>query len=789
MKLIHDKLEKSYQNAARKLYKKELRELTAKEWEKVIAHVLNQKEFTAKLKATKQKIGRQRTVVYNTMEVLPGPLVINALNSLVIYQDTVKIMQENGMDPSLFDKIPDSALGNGGLGRLAADFAEAAASSGYLFVLNGLFYWKGLHKQEFDESGRPVRQPDEWAKDGQPWLIPNEKEAVVVDLGVMGRVKAVPMQMTIYGSRKFSTCVDLPAIFWNVEPISGEPNPEFARKICEHLYPADDTDEGKLLRLAQEMVFTDAMIQSVFKRHKKIHGTLDNIDKLWAFQMNDTHPVMGCLSFIYYMMQEGYSFEDAFQKARKCWFYTNHTVMSEALEKWPRHLFQKIAPHLEKIVGKINDRLIKELCKEYPHLFVMANDAPIWENIHPYEMFDQKGNIMMANIACYVAAKINGVAAVHSDIIKRDTLGQWGGIYPNKFCNVTNGVHPGTWIISANPELAELLYKYAGDGWCADMSKLEQLIPHRNNPLVLEEFAVAKKKAKRRLLARIKAKEGIEIGEDFFIIAQVKRIHEYKRQSMNILAILKLYEDLKAGKLPNFTKTAFLIGGKAAASYKIANDTIHFIKQVANMINNDPEVNDRLRLVFLTNFDVSYAKLIYAGSDLSVQISQAGTEASGTGNMKFMMNGAVTIGTRDGANIEIAGRTGDAYQYMFGASVYEFRRIAEMYNHIKVLASNPEFEDLLKYMWGYPSIEGDFRDLAHNLQTDDRYRVFYDLPEYYETLLKAIKDYGEEQRTGVRNFTKKALMNIAWSGHFSSVRSIREYASLIWGIQPIDMGS
>ena len=790
--MLRRDLERLCQEIAKNLYKKELRALTPKEWEFVLAEVLKHKAFSAMLEVSKKKKknvskSSQRIVVYNTIECLPGRLVTNALNNLGIYQDIVEIMHKNGMNPNMFEKIPDAALGNGGLGRLAADFAEAATSVGYPVVINGLLYWKGLHRQEFGkDSYYPINQPDDWANGGQPWLKAVREDEVIVNLGTMGQVKAVPMQMTVYGNRKFSkNYIDLPAVFWLVEPMTGENNEEFAYQMCEYLYPDDSTEHGKLLRLAQERVFTDAMVQRVLKYHKKLYGNLGDIEKQWAFQMNDTHPVVGCLSFIYYLMKEGYSFEDAFQKAKKCWFYTNHTIMPEALEKWPRHLFRQIAPHLEKIVEQINQRLLEELTQDFKALFVKSNADPDWEKIHPYEMFDQNGNVMMSNIACYVAGTINGVANVHSEIIKKKTLGQWGAIYPQRFTNVTNGVHPGSWVMSDNLELTAFLNKYAGKNWCSDMGLLEKLIQRRNNPKVLDELAAAKKSAKKRLLAKIAATEGVQLDAEFFIVTQVKRIHEYKRQSMNILAILRIYEQLKAGELPNFHKTAFLFGGKAAASYQVANETVAFIRNVADLINNDPQVNNRLRVVFLTNFDVSYAKLVYAGSDLSVQISQAGTEASGTSNMKFMMNGAVTIGTRDGANIEIAGLVGDRYEYMFGASVWEFRRIEDLYNHTTSTAQNIEFMNLLDYMNGAGGIGTPYHNLADSLKTGDHYKVFYDLPEYYDTLLKAIMDYGEEQRTGERTFTQKALMNIAWSGYFSAVRSIHEYAEKIWGIGPV----
>ena len=544
------------------------------------------------------------------------------------------------------------------------------------------------------------------------------------------------------------------------------------------------------MRIRQEYFFVSAMLQRIFNIHLKKHGTLDNIEEYYIFQMNDTHPVLGCLEFIRLLKLHGYSFEEAFKKAKRCFAYTNHTIMSEALEKWPIILFKDILPNIFKVIEDLNQKLIDELCVKDEFCFATFKDGkvekqPNWGLIREYELFAD-GLIHMGRIACFVACKINGVAAVHTEIIKSETLGKWYKLYPEKFNNKTNGVTPRRWVKLANPGLANFLDNYLGEDWVDDLSQLERLKQFENSPKVLSEYADVKQVAKQTLVDYISKKEGIFIDPSSIIDCQVKRIHEYKRQLMNALRILYIYDQLKKGKLKNFYKTTFVIGGKAAASYENAKLIIALIKDIQNLVNNDPDIKDKMQVVFLTNFNVSYGEKVYAGANFSEQISTAGTEASGTGNMKFMVNGAPTIGTLDGANIEIVDEAGTKNNYIFGATVDELKRIRPIYNHQSFLAANKDLVDILSYLKGERGLRGTYWNLANTLLYDDRYFVMYDLRSYIETTLRSNSDYAKEQKTGDMTFyTRKAFKNTMHAGKFSSDRTIIEYAKDIWQIESV----
>ena len=527
------------------------------------------------------------------------------------------------------------------------------------------------------------------------------------------------------------------------------------------------------------------MMQKIFKLHLEKHGTLDNIEDYYIFQMNDTHPVFGCLEFIRLLKQHGYSFEEASKKAKKCFAYTNHTIMSEALEKWPVNLFNDVLSGVFKVVQELNQELIDELLKKDEFYFDKDRKQVNWGAIRRYELMAE-GCVHMARIACYVGCKINGVAAVHTGIVQRETLAKWYKLYPEKFVNVTNGVTPRRWVLLSNPDLSKFLDKYVGKGWAVQMDMLEKLEQYKNDPVVLAEFAAVKHKAKDKLGSFIHLCEDVLVDTDSMFEAQVKRIHEYKRQVMTALCILYIYDQLKAGNLPNFHKTTFIIGGKAAASYEMAKHTITLLKDIQEMVSNDPEVNDKLKVVFLTNFSVSYGEKVYAGADLSVQISTAGKEASGTGNMKFMMNGAPTIGTLDGANIEIVEEAGSKNNYIFGATVEELNRIKPIYNHKMFLDANGDLVALLSYLKGDKNLKRTYWDIVNMLLYNDMYFVMYDLRSYIETTLRANSDYAAEKETGdLSCWTRKCLKNTAHSGKFSSDRSIKDYAEKIWHIEKV----
>lgn len=785
-------LKVQYQEAARTLFNKELNQLNPYELNAVIARVVKTQVISPCWENSKQLYSKKRITVYFSIEFLLGRINLDAINNSGLMEDTRKIFEEEGIDINCLESIEDPALGNGGLGRLAACFIESAATLGLPVYGVGLYYKYGLFKQKFDQNGYQQAEPDIWDTKMESWFEPNYDDAVFVEYQDTV-VKAIPYVVPIIGynaSREFYKENVFPLTVWKAEPIEGVTNGS-AAAISDWLYPSDENDDGKILRMRQEYFFVSAELQRIFKHHLAKHGTLDNIQDYYFFQMNDTHPVFGCLEFIRLLEKHGYTFEQAFKKAEACFAYTNHTIMPEALEKWDRIMFKNLLPNLHSVINDINKRLIDELSSKDEFCKVRYENGryinePDWEKINPYEIF-QDGKIHMSRIACYVACKINGVAKVHTDIIMKNVLSNWYELYPWKFNNKTNGVTPRRWIKLSNPDLANFLDKYLGNGWVIDMP-LWQLEQYKNDPDVLTEFAGVKKKAKQRLADEIFKREGIRVDPDSIFDCQVKRIHEYKRQLMNAMRILYIYDQLKKGNLPDFYKTTFIIGGKAAMSYKKAIRIIALIKDIQNLVNNDPDVNSKMKVVFLTNFNVSYAEKVYAGANFSEQISTAGTEASGTGNMKFMMNGAPTIGTWDGANIEIIQAAGRKNNYEFGARVEQLRAIKEDYRHNPGRYVTAEMYALLHYLKDKTALRDEYWDLYNtlNLASEDNYYVMLDLWAYINTTLRANADYEREQRTGdLSCHTRKALKNVAASGRFSSDRTISEYSDDIWHLEPI----
>ncbi len=785
-------LKADYLEAAWDLFEKNLSEINPYELNAVIASVVKNKVITHSWERSMNLYSKQRIAIYFSIEFLMGRVVLDVLTNTGLMKVTTEIFAEEGIDIKCLEEVDDTALGNGGLGRLAACFIESAATMGYPLYGVGLYYKYGLFKQKFGDSGHQIEVPDDWTAKGESWFEPLPNEAVIVEYQDT-KVKAVPYVMPVVGynaSREAFSSNVFPLMLWKAEPIEGVTNYS-AQRISDYLYPSDGDDEGKKLRIRQEYFFVSAMLQRIFNIHLSKHGTLDNIEDYYIFQMNDTHPVFGCLEFIRLLKLHGYSFREALQKAKKCFAYTNHTIMSEALETWSIVIFKDMLPNVFKVVEELNQELIDELLGKDEFCFLTVKDGkverqPNWQRIREYELFAD-GVIHMSRIACFVACKINGVAAVHTEIIKNETLSKWYGLYPEKFNNKTNGVTPRRWLKLANHDLANFLDAHLGKGWTTDLAQLEKLEQLKDDVDVLEEFANVKRIAKVNLANYIEKHEGICIDPESIIDCQVKRIHEYKRQLMNALRILYIYDQLKQGELPNFYKTTFIIGGKAAASYEIAKLIIALIKDIQEMVNNDSDVNDKMQVVFLTNFNVSYAEKVYAGANFSEQISTAGMEASGTSNMKFMMNGAPTIGTLDGANIEIVEEAGTKNNYIFGATVDELKRIKPIYNHQSFLAANRDLVELLAYLKGERNLKGTYWNLANTLLYNDRYFVMYDLRSYIETTLRANSDYATQQKTGDMSFyTRKGLKNTAHVGKFSSDRTILEYSEDIWHLKRVD---
>lgn len=786
------KLKSLYVEVALNLFNKELGQLNPYELNAVIAAVVKRKIMSNWGKVINLH-SEQRVTIYFSMEWLIGKVVLDALNSLGLLEITKNIFKEEGIDIMCLEEVDDAALGNGGLGRLAACFADSAATQGYPMYGVGLYYKFGLFKQTFSPDGHQVEVPDDWTANGDPWSEPNYDEAVIIQYRYT-KIMAVPRYMPVIGYRGNPDHIDLPLKLWMAVPIEGTDG--LAAKISDYLYPDDNPDDGKRLRIMQEHFFVSAELRSLVNIHLQKHGHLDNFEEYYIFQMNDTHPVLGCLEFIRILKEHGYTFDEAFEKAKKCFAYTNHTVLSEALEKWPIHIFKDLLPELYKVIQEMNMKLIHELLgkKEF-HVGQTFAGVPMWNLINQYELFDDRVEnlIYMSRIACYVGNHINGVAEVHTGILQDDLLANWYNLYPERFCNITNGVTPRRWIMLANPYLSEFLDKYIGTGWRVNLRELEKLEQYKDNHEVLAELAGVKHKSKVRLAKFIEKheknarKEPIIVNPEWNFDCQVKRIHEYKRQDMNVLRILYFYEKLKKGELRNFPKTVFIIGGKAAASYGKAKMIIALIKDVQEMVNSDPDVNDKMQVVFLTNYNVSYGEIVYPAANFSEQISTAGKEASGTGNMKFMMNGAPTIGTMDGANIEIVEEASIKNNFIFGADVAELETVVpSMYNHQAVLEAHPELEGLIEYLEGKRNLRGTYNLLAKDLRGNDKYFVMYDLKRYIDVTLKAFKAYYKEQTTGdLSHYTRKSLKNIAHSGKFSSDRTIQQYAEEIWHIEKV----
>ena len=786
-------LKSDFREESFSLFGKELRELSPYELDHVISNVVKNKIIASNWENALNLYSQDRITIYFSIEFLLGRVVLDVLNNTGIYAITRKVLLDEGVDIHCLEEVDDTALGNGGLGRLAACFIESAASIGYPVYGVGLYYKYGLFKQKFNSEGCQIEEPDDWTANGESWFTPRREWAVPVKYSDT-EVLAVPMFMPVIGFNQHEDhCYSNvnPLMLWKAEAIPGITNSS-AAAISDWLYPNDSNDDGKILRLRQEYFFTSATIQLLFKLHLEKCGTLDNFEDFYIFQLNDTHPVLASLEFIRLLKLNGYTFNEAFAKAQKCFAYTNHTVMSEALEKWPMYLFKNLLPDIYKVIEELNQKLIDSLIVQNRFCFTKVKDGhiirePNWRSdIDHYEL-SKNGVVKMAHIACFIGDKINGVARVHSDILKDTVLHRWYELYPERFLNITNGVTPRRWISLANPPLASLLDKHLGSSWVTNLSNLSALKVLKDDKEVLADFATVKSTAKKALTMQIQKHEQIELDSSSIFDVQVKRFHEYKRQLMNAMRILYFYDKLKNGELSNFYPTTFIFGGKAAASYEMAKLVMQLIRDIQNMVNNDPDVNGKMKVVLVTNFNVSYSEYIYPAADISEQISLAGTEASGTSNMKMMMNGAVTIGTLDGANIEIVDAAGEENNYIFGATVDVLKGIQQSYNHDKFLNENPELKELIKYLKGERhGLNHLYWRLANELEHVDTYKVMYDLKPYIDITLRANQDYAAEHATGdLSIFTKKQFLNMASSGRFSSDRTICEYAELIWKIEQV----
>ena len=714
-----------------------------------------------------------RKAYYISAEYLIGRLVYSNLYNLGILDEMKKLFAERGVDLAVLEDIEDDALGNGGLGRLAACFLDSAASCNIPLSGYGLRYKFGLFKQSFDANGSQVENADDWSKFGDPWSYRRYKHTVEVKFPDH-TVLAVPYDVPVigYGTQNINTlrlwqCEAVEELDFNAfndqDYLRALTQKNKAEDITRVLYPNDSTWEGKRLRIKQQYVLSSASLQDMLRTYKAAHGNdLSRFGEFYAVQLNDTHPAMSIPELIRLLMKEGMSFDDAFRVAQKTFSYTNHTVLGEALEKWPLDLLRSVVPEIVDIICRIDQKLKWE----NPNLFIVKDNTA-----------------HMANLSIYVGSYINGVAEIHSQILKDDCFKDWYHAFPQRFQNKTNGITPRRWVGLCNPELTEMVSRKVGGDFVKDLDLVAGLKDHINDDTV-REFNAIKRLKKEQLCKVIAEKEGVQLNPDFMFDVQVKRLHMYKRQLMNILSVVDIYFRLKEGRLPNFQPTCFIFGAKSAPGYMDAKSVIRYINRVAKMINNDPAVADKIKVVFVQNYNCSYAEHIIPAADISEQISPAGLEASGTGNMKLMVNGAITLGTLDGANVEIAQEAGHENEYIFGHTVEQINQAKRDYWARGIYDTNADLRRALNTMVDgtVPTDDGIrhvFDTLVNWGHNSDQYYALLDYASYIDAKLRANADYADRM-----TFGRKCLVNIASAAKFSSDRTIRQYAEEIWHIKP-----
>ena len=732
-----------------------------------------------------------RSASYFSAEFLVGRAVYNNLMCLGLLDDAEALLNSAGASLCSLEEIEDAALGNGGLGRLAACFLDSAASMKLPLTGYGIRYKYGLFKQSIVD-GFQKEDADDWTKFGDPWSKRVEKDAVKVHFST-GDVMAIPYDMPIFGYKNgFAGTLRL----WQAEPVKEFDFDAFNRQdymeacraqieaenISRTLYPNDDARPGKLLRLKQQYFFCAASLHDLLKKHLKAGRKIEDFAEYNSIQLNDTHPTISIPELIRLLMTEyGVSFEKSLEIAQKTFNYTNHTIMPEALEKWGTDLMEELLPQVYSVILRINEAFI----------------ADMYRRNMPREQIDQMkmvsgGVVHMAKMAIYCSSCTNGVARIHTEILKHNALPEWYELYPERFQNKTNGITQRRWLALCNRELSALITELLGDeGWATDLDRLKELKKYADDESVLRRFMEIKKTKKQQLAEFIEKSDGVKTDPGHIFDIQIKRLHEYKRQLLNAFSILYLYYEIKDGNLKDFTPTTFIFGAKSAPGYYRAKGIIKYINEVAKLVNSDPATKDLLNVVFVSNYRVSYAEKLVAAADISEQISTAGTEASGTGNMKFMLNGAVTLGTLDGANVEIAEEAGAENEYIFGATVEELERIMPSYIPRDIAESDPKIKRVVSSLIDGTVSDGGtgaFRELYYALMegaswhVPDHYYLLGDLRSYVDAKLAANRDYRDSLA-----FAKKCWLNICSAGKFSSDRTIAEYANDIWHIGKVSL--
>lgn len=771
---------------AKSKYLKEINELTPYELHDVISTSVMGYISDDWMNSRKKRI-TERTAYYFSAEFLVGRMVHNNLVSKGVYDEIEKDLNEYGVSLKALEDIEDAALGNGGLGRLAACFLDSAATLNIALDGYGIRYKYGLFKQDF-ENGFQTEEPDDWTRWGDPWSIRCEGDAVTVDFKDMS-VKAMPYDMPVigYGTDNVGTLR-----LWQAESLVPFDFDLFneqkydksvalknrAEDISRVLYPNDDSNEGKKLRLKQQYFFSSASLQDIVRKYKRIHGKdFSKFADFITIQLNDTHPVISIPELIRLLTEnEDVKFDKAFEITKNVFNYTNHTIMQEALEKWDLKLIRDTIPQVLNIIKKLDKMLKKELKK----LNVPEETAETMYII-------QDKRVHMAYLAVFCSKYVNGVARIHTDILKTNVLKDWYELYHQKFQNKTNGITQRRWLLLCNRELSSLITELLGsDEWVTNLDKLKELEQYADNDEVLNRFIAIKEAKKKQLADFIEQHDGVKINPNSIFDIQIKRLHEYKRQFLNALAILELYFEIKEGTLTDFVPTTFIFGAKSAPGYARAKGIIKLVNEIAKLIEKDKVVSKYIKVIFVKNYNVSYAEKLVAAADVSEQISTAGTEASGTGNMKLMLNGAVTLGTYDGANIEIVEEAGEENNYIFGARVEDIEKVKDYYSSENLYENDEKIKRVLDAL-----IDGTlkdnrtkiFKELYNSIlkgaswHDPDHYYLLLDFNDYLETKKRVNSDYKNK-----REFYKKCWLNMCNAGKFSSDRTIAEYATDIWHI-------
>ena len=800
-------------NNVKRLYRKTIEEANQQQLFQAVSYAVKD-EIIDKWLATQEQFKKEdpKTVYYMSMEFLMGRALGNNLINMTEYKEVAEALDEMGINLNVIeDQEPDAALGNGGLGRLAACFLDSLASLGYAAYGCGIRYKYGMFKQKI-EDGYQKETPDDWLKDGNPFEVRRDEYTKEVRFGGTIRihyneetkrnefiqenfesVRAIPYDMPIvgYGNNVVNTLR-----IWDAEAITnfhldsfdrGEyqkavEQENLAKTIVEVLYPNDNHYAGKELRLKQQYFFISASLQEAIAKYLRDHDDIRKFHEKVTIQMNDTHPTVSVAELMRLLMDEqGLEWDEAWEVTTKTCAYTNHTIMAEALEKWPIDLFQRLLPRVYQIIEEINRRFVNEIRAKYP-----GNEEKVKKMAILYD-----GQVKMAHLAIVAGYSVNGVARLHTEILKNEELKDFYEMMPEKFNNKTNGITQRRFLLHGNPLLADWVTEHIGKGWITDLAQMAKLKPLAEDAKACEEFMAIKYKNKERLAKYIWEHNHVEVDPRSIFDVQVKRLHEYKRQLLNILHVMYLYNKIKEHPEMSFYPRTFIFGAKAAAGYKRAKQTIKLINSVADVINNDRSINGKIKVVFIEDYRVSNAELIFAGADVSEQISTASKEASGTGNMKFMLNGAPTLGTMDGANVEIVEEVGIENAFIFGLSSDEVINYENHggYNPMDIYNNDWEIRRVVDQLVDGTYAHGDremYRDLYNSLlntKSSDRvdtYFILKDFRSYAEAQCRVEEAYRDKDR-----WAKMALLNTASCGKFTSDRTIQEYVDDIWKLDKV----